>query len=108
MRSISVRLVIAAGLIACLSAAASSAASSVSAEARSDSAAAPRPDPATLPGNPAEPRRAVPIDDKLQHATLSLSIGVGIGIASRSVPLALGGTLALGALKEFRDRRHTR
>jgi hypothetical protein len=101
------RIAIAVGLIACLSAGPARAASSDSGNAPPDSSAAPRPDStAALRGNP--PRHGVPIDDKLQHATLSLSIGAGLGIVSRSVPLALGGTLALGTLKELRDRRHTR
>ena len=66
------------------------------------------PTPATSRETAGTTHGAAPGADKLQHASLALSIGVSLGIASRSVPLALGGTVALGTLKELRDRRHTR
>ena len=47
-------------------------------------------------------------DDRLLHGSLSLSLGLAVGIPARSAPLAFGGALALGALKEWRDARHTR
>jgi hypothetical protein len=43
--------------------------------------------------------------DRLEHLSLSLTLGTGVGAVSRRPALAAGGTLALGLVKELRDRR---
>ncbi len=43
--------------------------------------------------------------DRLQHASLALTLGLGSGLATRRPAVAASSALALGVLKELRDRR---
>jgi hypothetical protein len=44
--------------------------------------------------------------DRLEHASLAFTLGLGAGLLSRQPASAAAGALALGLVKEVRDRRH--